>query len=251
MEEIKKSIAAILYERTTSPLFGTLILSWIIWNWKIIYLTFFISETKIKETKIDYIITNYSDIEHIVTYPLISTFLLLTVVPFISNGAFWLSLNFNKWKVDKKNIIDSKQLLTIEQSIELREEISKQEERFAKLVENKNLEITQLNTIIEEINNKKLPREDKNNIIDSGEKTTQKKTELEEFAVKLKNSEKEYKEYENIVNYIQKGYTPVDKSDVSSKLITLLESYNIIERNPSGSYTITADGKKFYRMINK
>ncbi len=130
IDDIKKSFNEIIYERTTSPFYGTLISSWIIWNWKILYLTFFISEKKITTNKIDFIIANYSQIEHILIYPLISTFLLLTVIPFIANGAFWISLRFTKWKVDQKNYIDKKQLLTVEQSIELREEIAKQEERY-------------------------------------------------------------------------------------------------------------------------
>lgn len=251
MEEIKKSISAILYERTTSPLFGTLILSWIIWNWKILYLTFFISDNKIEGTKIDYIMAHFSDKEHILIFPLISTVLLLTIIPFISNGAFWLSLTFEKWKVDKKNIIDRKQLLTMEQSIELREEISKQEERFAKLVETKNKEITQLNNVIEEFNINKSPDKIKNTITETEIKNNQNPTELEEFALRIKTNDKELKEYENVINYIQKGYSPVDKSDVSSRLITLLESYNIIERKPNSAYAITNDGKKFYRLINK
>lgn len=46
-DELKKSISAILYERTTSPLFGSFILSWTVWNWKIFYITLFISEDKI------------------------------------------------------------------------------------------------------------------------------------------------------------------------------------------------------------
>ncbi|MFB3390278.1 hypothetical protein [Flavobacterium sp. LAR06] len=43
-----------------------------------------------------------------------------------------------------------KQLLSLEQSIALCEEVERQEERFGKLVENKNLEISQLQTQSEE-----------------------------------------------------------------------------------------------------
>lgn len=104
LTEVKKSFNEIIYERTTSPLFGTLIISWLIWNWRIIYLTFFISEEKIVENKITFILTNYSDIHHIVTFPLLSTLALLTIILFIANGAYWLSLRFNKWKVDQKKL---------------------------------------------------------------------------------------------------------------------------------------------------
>lgn len=93
--DIKKSLNEIIYERTTSPFFGTLITSWLIWNWRIIYLTFFISESKIKPNEIDYILANYSDIDHIVWYPIISTILLVTIIPFISNGVYWLSIKFH------------------------------------------------------------------------------------------------------------------------------------------------------------
>jgi hypothetical protein len=51
--EIKKSINSILFERLTSPLYGTLIISWLIWNWKIIYLTLFVdSEENYEEIEI-------------------------------------------------------------------------------------------------------------------------------------------------------------------------------------------------------
>jgi len=65
LDDIKKSLNEIIYERTTSPLYGTLIISWLIWNWRIVYLTFFISEKKITKNKIDFILSNYSDIHHI------------------------------------------------------------------------------------------------------------------------------------------------------------------------------------------
>src|SRR5688572_10158976 len=142
-EDIKKSFNSILYERTSSPLFGTLIFSWCLWNWKIIYLTVFVSEDQVSGNKIDYIINNFSNPEYLLTYPLVSTFLLITIIPFLSNGAYWIELKFSKCKKDQKNIIDTKQLLTIEQSIDLREQIYKQEERFEKLLQSKNEEIRQ------------------------------------------------------------------------------------------------------------
>ena len=83
-DELKKSISALLYERTTSPLFGTLVVSWSVWNWKIIYLTFFISEKElIGKNKIEYIIENYNDNFNLYWFPLISTTILITLIPFI------------------------------------------------------------------------------------------------------------------------------------------------------------------------
>ncbi|WP_406845030.1 hypothetical protein [Flavobacterium soyae] len=149
IDDLKKSFDQIIYERTTSPFYGSFIISWCLWNWKIIYLTFFVSQDKI-----DYIVTNFSAFKNIFIFPLLSSIFIITLVPFITNGAYWLSLKFNKWRVDQKNLVDGKQLLSIEQSIELREQISKQEERFAKLVEDKNLEIKQLNLQIQEYQKK-------------------------------------------------------------------------------------------------
>src|ERR1700757_4216656 len=151
LAELRKSINSILYERVTSPLFGTLLLSWIAWNWKIAYLTFFISENHIQGTKIDYILNNYCQPCNLYVYPLISTIVLLTIIPFASNGTFWLSLKFKKWRIDQKNKIEQQQLLTVEQSIKLREEIVNQENKFQSLLEDKNSEIIQQKAVIEEL----------------------------------------------------------------------------------------------------
>lgn len=145
LTEFRKSIDSIFSERIASPFYGTLTISWLIWNWKIIYLTLFISENKITTDKINYIISNYSDIHILAYYPLLSTLLLLTLIPFLSNSAFWLSMTFNKWKIDQKNIIEKRQLLTLEQSINIREEIRNQEEKFEKLLQKKDEQISILN----------------------------------------------------------------------------------------------------------
>lgn len=247
IDDLKKSFDQIIYERTTSPFYGSFIISWSLWNWKIIYLTFFVSQDKIDTNKIDYIVNNFSNVGNILIFPFLSSIFIITIVPFITNGAYWLSLKFNKWRVDQKNIVDGKQLLSIEQSIELREQISKQEERFAKLVEDKNLEIKQLNLQIQEYQ-KKEPTvtlekllETKNNISSSDE--------LSLFADRVKSNPEELKQYESIIFYIQKGYSPAESSDVSTKFLALLESYDIVSRQPNTLYVVTETGKKFYRLI--
>ena len=244
IDDIKKSFNSILYERTTSPFYGTLILSWLIWNWRIIYLTFFISEGKIEENKIDFIITNFSDIHHLITYPLISTTLLILIFPFVSNGAYWLSLRFNKWKKDQKNIIDMKQLLTVEQSIELREQIANQEDRFEKLLENKNSEIKQLNLIIENYKSRKAEP-----IIENKNNSEIWKDELKKLVEKLKSNTNLLNEYESVLHYIQGGFVITGRDSISSKTISLMESFDIIKSQGDGVYQITDKGKLLQREM--
>lgn len=246
IDDIKKSISSALYERTTSPFFGTLICSWLLWNWRIIYLTIFISEEKITENKLEYITSNLIDVHRCVTFPLLSTLVLLTLVPFISNGAYWLSLKFNKWKRDEKMKIEMKQLLTIEQSIELREQLSMQEERFEKLLENKNLEIKQLSLQIES-SNKKVTDQDRNpaKINEIYQK------DLNELCEKIKKSPEDVKQYDSIIYHIQNGYKITGADTISFKFLALLESYDIIKNTGSGYYELTETGKKFHRQISK
>lgn len=149
--EFRKSINSILYERVASPFYGTLIVTWSAWNWKIIYLTLFVDAEQISTTKIDFIVANYNDLNNLTLYPILSTACLLTLMPFVSNGAYWLDLKFKTWRLNQKNKIEGKQLLTIEQSIKLRTEIRQQEESFDKLLQKKNDEIEFLNKEIEEL----------------------------------------------------------------------------------------------------
>lgn len=246
LDDIKKSFNSILYERTTSPLFGTLIVSWVLWNWKIVYLTLFISEDKISGDKITYIITNYSDKNNLITYPLISSLLLITLIPFVSNGAYWLSLKFNKWKRDEKIKIEMKQLLTLEQSIELREQLSKQEEKFEKLLENKNLEIKQLSLQMEASNKKATePEPNPARINEIYQK------DLNELSERIKNSTEDMKQYDNVLFHIQNGYKITGTDTISFKFLALLESYEIIKNTGNGFYQLTEIGKKFHRQMNK
>lgn len=207
------------------------------WNWKIPYLTFFVSENKLKINKIEYIISNLNDSHFLIIYPIISTIILLTIIPFLSNGAYWLSIKFESWKSRHKNLIESKQLLTIEQSIELREQISKQEERFSKLVQDKNSEIISLKKQIES----EKTAENEVFINDDPE------LELKRLADRINNNKEELNSFNKITSAIQNDFR-LQEDSITTKIIALLEAYNIIHK-PDKHYRFTDIGKRFIKYI--
>ncbi|NER13548.1 hypothetical protein GWK08_08880 [Leptobacterium flavescens] len=149
ISDIKNSINKVINERLVSPFYGAYIFSWSVWNWKIIYLTIFVSEDKIHGDKITYISDNFLNWCDILLYPFLSTIALVTLIPFLANGAYWAALKFNKWKVDKRSEIQKLQQLTVEQSMELRESMRSMEEGYQKLIDNKDLRIKQLELLVD------------------------------------------------------------------------------------------------------
>ena len=146
IEEFKKSVNSILHERVTSPFWGAFIISWIVCNWEVLYLTIFISDDKISINKLDYINQKLDlNVYSLILIPLLLTFCILAILPFISNGAYWIYLKFHNWRVLKKREVESTVTLTLKESLELRNEILKQEERFQKLNIEKDERIINLN----------------------------------------------------------------------------------------------------------
>lgn len=241
--EFRKSISSTLYERAISPFFGTLVISWSLWNWKIFYLTFFISESVLNISKIEYITQNLNNINCLITYPLISTIVLLTIIPFITNGAYWLSLKFQQWRLDQKNVIERKQLLTIEQSIQLREEISIQEEKFEKFLKEKSDRIKQLELIIEEQNKKE--KSIKANNLNQVKNIKIDSTKISDFFSKSKN----VLEFSKVLYAIQNGYKIFAPSNhAEPDFVSLLESNDIIENKGNGHYSLTSLGKEYQKV---
>lgn len=150
--EIRRSVNATLYERTTSPLYGALIISWCIWNWRIIYLTLFVDKELIYPFhKIDYILCNYWEVKYLVWYPLGSAVVLLTIVPLFAIGAYWLELWFTEKKVKWKEHSERNRRLTIEQAAALRNEIAETELRYKKRIETKEDEIDLLTVQVKQL----------------------------------------------------------------------------------------------------
>lgn len=252
LSELKKSTSAILHQRVTSPLYGTLIISWLFWNWKIIYLTLFIDESSIKGTKIDFIVANYSNPLNHFIYPFISAAIIIVLIPFVANGAFWLSLKFKKWRLDQKNEIEKKQLLTIEQSIALRSEIREKELGFEKILEKVEQEKEELNKISvelqEEVNRLK-------SALDKKAKTRTSQSSSSGYGPEdyegLKNNTRIFEPFEEIAKSVKNHNIFPKKINERIKEYYLING--IVEEdvnvNPSGEfyYKLTFKGEGLYR----
>jgi hypothetical protein len=102
VEEIKKSIQDNLSDKMASPFYGSFIISWLLWNWKIWYITFFVSPELLLEKygmlKIDYIINIYNiswgSIAHLFLFPLLSSFIIIFIWPFITGLYYKVWLYF-------------------------------------------------------------------------------------------------------------------------------------------------------------
>jgi hypothetical protein len=145
LDEIRKSINSTLYERTKSPLYGALITSWCLWNWKLIYYLFVVDSKTSFNDRVACIQNELTNNWTLFYGPLLSTLFILTVFEFISNYAYWLHIYYKTWRINKKTHEEGKQLLTYEQSLKLRNDIRQTEEQYEKLIQEKEVEIKVLN----------------------------------------------------------------------------------------------------------
>ncbi len=248
IDEIKKSINSILYERVSSPFYGTLIVSWLIINWRISYLTIFVDQDKLDKNKIDFIIENYYSINSLIILPVISTLVLLTVIPFLTNGAYWLDLKFKTWRVNKKNQIEGKQLLTLEQSIILRTEMREMEDSFDKLLDRKNEEIKTLKTELDSkrvINSDNTKTKTSKRLTRSGKGSSYSMGDYNE----LKSNKKLYDVFEQIAKSLKDSSQFPKDIDEKIKEYYLVNEIVDVDEDAWGSraYFLTFKGEGIYK----
>ncbi len=150
IEDISKSIKANMYERATSPLFGSFAISWSIWNYKTV-LTIF-SSIKANE-KILYIENEiYADkcslLLEGVCYPLISAVLFILIYPY---PAKWIYKYWNKQQKELKEIkqnIEDDTPLTLDESRKIRRDLLRYESYCHEELTKKDTEIDRLKDII-------------------------------------------------------------------------------------------------------
>ena len=151
-EDIIKSIKAGLYERVTSPLIGTFIISWCLWNYKFIVILLVSSDI---EKKLGFLKSYmhpynlwYWDYLYIFFPPLLATALFIFAYPYPAKIVYGFWHRRKKELHDKKQEIDKKKLLTEEESNELRMKHAELENNYAKQLKSNDDEIKNLNNRI-------------------------------------------------------------------------------------------------------
>lgn len=153
-DEILKSIRAHLYERAVSPLMGSFIVSWAVWNYKFLLLV--LSGIPITE-KFD-LIENllfpgwYQILMQGAIYPLITALIYLYLYPYPAIKVYEFSRNRQKEITDIKKKIEEETLLTVKESRAIRGEIFELEESLQKEIERKDNEIQRLKDELNSVN---------------------------------------------------------------------------------------------------
>ena len=144
LDEFRKSIQLILHERITSPLSGAVILSWLVWNWRIPYFLLFSDSSLTLSGRITHVEAHFLNYSENVILPLVSALFLVLVYPFATTGALSVWLRFRKWQNSIRNQIDGSQLLTLEQSVQIKLQMRRQLSDLADLIRARDEEIEAL-----------------------------------------------------------------------------------------------------------
>lgn len=135
MEDAIKSIKAHLYDRVASPLSGSLIISWVLWNYKFLFILFssehvsirfaLIKDIYYQETAINLYSMQFHTLHWVkfgVVFPFVSALLYIFVYPLLSLPVYRFSLWAQNKFIDAKNVSDKKKRLTVEESAAIIEE---------------------------------------------------------------------------------------------------------------------------------
>lgn len=155
MEDLIKSIKAHLYDKATSPLFGTFAISWLIWNYKFVLVLF--SSLPVDE-RIDYISTFLypclsSYFLQGALYPLFTAVVFIFIYPYPAKFVYSFTRKQQKELRKIKQEIEDETPLTIEESRKIRRDMTNLELEFERELERRDSEIQRLKDIIDEHKN--------------------------------------------------------------------------------------------------
>lgn len=239
MSDISKSMKEILNERISSPFYGSLIVSWILWNWEIPYVTFFVDPTKLDLNKLDYIKINCSNVWFLVVGPLVSTFVIIWLLPYISNKAYEITLRYDTKRINKKHEIEKSQLLTYEESLKLRTEMLSLEQHYAEMLNNKENEITNLKNQLSQILEKQIPESTKLPIKSS----FQDSFDYNEFQEFVRDKRSGF--ITSIIEKFKKtGFNTLE--EIPEEIRNFFIAYDLIDFD-KGYYSLSPKGQKYYK----
>lgn len=148
--DVLKSIGDLVFstieavkERAKSPLFGTFVLAWLIFNWQLVYFLLFADLDTMQ--KIRHIDRNYSDIWFNLNYPLLTTLGYIIFYPLISNLAniVWIAMD-KLGRFISNYVLEKKVPLSREDSARLYQQMRSREEGYRKELSEKQATIDSL-----------------------------------------------------------------------------------------------------------
>ena len=154
MQDLINSIKLHLYERATSPLFGTFVVSWAAWNYQFILVIF--SSLPVDE-KIDYISTfiypcYYTYLLEGALYPLLTTTAFIFLYPTPARFVYKFVRHKQKELKEEKQKIDDETPLTLEESKKIRRDMTLLDIEYEKELNRVITENQRLKEIISEHN---------------------------------------------------------------------------------------------------
>ncbi|ABZ94628.1 Hypothetical protein LBF_2131 [Leptospira biflexa serovar Patoc strain 'Patoc 1 (Ames)'] len=244
LDEIKNSINSVIAERSVSPLFGSLLLSWLTWNWKIIYILFGHGNYSDYEDRLEYIEIFHSEPSNLYYYPLISTIAVLLIYPILSILAYWLWLKFDILKKKIRNRAERNELLTIEESVKVRMELQKSQEITTNLLVEKERVIEQLKKQLEIQISNSIEKEK------TEEKTKPKNTN--NTKANLKEKIKSNKKLKDSIHYIFECYKnnvsyEEMKKNISLDTFEFYKANNILSEGLEGQILLNYLGEEIYK----
>lgn len=231
MKDLTKEVNSRLYERVTSPLYSTFILSWIVTNWKFFYVTIFLNKEDVGMSKLTFIqnvlYPNWC-IGPLMLFliPAISTFCFIWVIPYVVNLAFEKTEQFKIKRRVKRLELLGKSVIDGEKYLELRESYTKRTNELLNVFKEKK-------KIDSEINEQKLKLTELQHIL------TGKEQQLQTYRADIDKANNQVRSLENELGNINHNISDFFQGEwinqyiqpdgtTGSEIFTITEGYKYI-----------------------
>jgi hypothetical protein len=158
IDDLVKSFKATLYDRAASPLSGAFILSWCLWNWKIIVLLVLGNEptfSRISQIEgLKYLSTWWESVLYLVVFPLLSALVFLYGYPYPARKVYTFSKTKSEELIKLKDEIEKKTPVSQEKYDKLILQMNEKEHETAGQIESKNATISALERDNKELKDK-------------------------------------------------------------------------------------------------
>jgi hypothetical protein len=153
---LKDFLPPYLNERARSPLYGSFIISWLIWNWKIVFVILFFKKEDFHGDNInEFIYYHYVNTGDTILYPLLVALLYIYFLPLIDLGLLKYAEEQKREKIDEKIRIGRKHFIDGNTYYDLKLEFEKEKKKvidFEKTIKGFKADIAGKDNMIENLN---------------------------------------------------------------------------------------------------